>query len=185
MKTKAFHNWLVSLMIINLVCLNQLVLAQNWLPISAEINFQINHFGTKAKGSFKGFNAVIVFDQTNLNTASIKASIDVKTIKTNINLRDYALKGKDYFDINKYPRISMISTKIAKNFGTNEFIGYFNVTIKNITKNIAIPFTFIENNKIGIFQGSFLVNRIEFGIGEKSLILGNNVEINILVKTQQ
>ena len=72
------------------------------------------------------FKGIINFDENNL----------VKTIRTSIKLRDNAMRSDDYFDVEKYPRISMVSTKIKKTIKQNEYLGYFNLTIKNVTKNI-------------------------------------------------
>lgn len=161
--------------------------AQIWKPITASITFKIKHsLGATADGSFKGFIGSFAFDPQHLASASIKASIDVKTINTGINLRDNTMRSDDYFDVEKYPKISIVSTKIEKSSKETEYNGYFNLTIKNITKAIKIPFTFTQNdNNQGIFKSSFAINRIEFGIGEKSALLGDVATINITINTQQ
>lgn len=160
--------------------------AQSWKPVTAAITFKIKHsLGATAEGSFKGFAGSINFDPMNLATASIKATIDVKTIDTGINLRDNTMRSNDYFGAEKYPRISMVSTKIEKAIKENEFIGYFNLTIKNVTKNVKIPFTFTQNNAQGVFKASFSVNRTEYGVGEKSALLGDTATIFITINTQQ
>lgn len=160
--------------------------AQSWKPITTAITFKIKHsLGATAEGSFKGFAGSINFDPMNLATATIKATIDAKSIDTGINIRDNTMRSDDYFDVTKYPRISMVSTKIEKTIKENEFIGYFNLTIKNVTKNVKIPFTFTQNNTQGIFKGSFSINRTEYGIGEKSALLGDTATIFITINTQQ
>lgn len=160
--------------------------AQNWKPVTAAVTFKIKHsLGATAEGSFKGFVGSINFDPMNLASSSIKATIDTKTINTGLNLRDNIMRGDDYFDVEKYPRISMVSTKIEKTNKENEFIGYFNLTIKNITKNIKIPFIFTQTNNQGIFKGSFSINRNEYGVGGKSALLADIATIFITVNTQQ
>ncbi|MDZ7935923.1 MAG: YceI family protein [Emticicia sp.] len=166
--------------------LNHCLVAQNWQPTTATITFKIKHaFGATAEGEFKGFLGSINLDRTNLTSASIKATIDVKTISTNIKLRDNAIRGKEYFSADEYPRISMVSTKIEKTIKQNEYIGYFSLTIKNVTKNIKFPFIFTQVKDQGVFTGNFTINRTDFGIGEKSFLLGNATTIYIKVNTQQ
>lgn len=160
--------------------------AQNLKPVTAAITFKIKHsLGATADGNFKGFAGSFTFDPENLATALIKASIDAKSINTGINMRDNTMRSDDYFDVEKYPRISMVSTKIDKGTKENEYIGFFNLTIKNVTKNIKIPFTFTQNGSQSIFKGTFAINRIEYGIGGKSALLGDVAIINITVNTQQ
>lgn len=160
--------------------------AQNWKPITAAVTFKIKHsLGATAEGSFKGFAGSINFDPLNLVTASIRATIDTKTIDTGLKLRDNTMRSDDYFDVEKYPKISMVSTKIEKTSKENEYIGYFNLTIKNVTKNIKFPFIFTQTNNQGIFKGSFAINRTEYKVGDKSALLGDTATIFITVNTQQ
>jgi len=160
--------------------------AQNWKPVTTAVTFKIKHsLGATAEGSFKGFTGSINFDPTNLVNASIKATIDVKTINTGINLRDNTMRSNDYFDVEKYPIISMVSTKIEKTTKENEYIGYFNLTIKNVTKNIKFPFIFTQTNNQAIFKGSFAINRTEYKVGDKSALLGDTATISIIINTQQ
>src|SRR6218665_352522 len=146
--------------------------AQNWKVSTAKITFKIKHaFDATADGSFKGFTGYIVFDPNDLSNASLKASIDAKTIDTGIEIRDKTLRGSNYFDVEKYPKISMTSTRIEKGAKENEYVGYFNLTIKKTTKNIKIPFSFIRSSSTAQLKSSFEVNRLEYEISEKSSLL--------------
>lgn len=160
--------------------------AQNWKPTTAAVTFKIKHaLGSTADGSFKGFSGVVVFDANNLMVSSLKASIDTKTIDTSLGLRDKTLRGNEYFDVEKYPKISMISTKIEKSPKENEYIGYFNLTIKKTTKNIKIPFTFVQNGTNAQFKSTFQINRLEYEVGEKSSLLGDIATVSITLNAQQ
>ena len=160
--------------------------AQNWKPSSATITFTIKHaFGATADGLFKGFTGLITFDSENLSKASIKASIDTKTIDTGLEIRDKTLRGSNYFDTEKYPKISMISTKIETGAKENEYVGYFNLTIKKTTKNIEIPFSFIRNNSMAQLKSTFEINRLVYEIGEKSSLLKDIATVSVTINVQQ
>lgn len=170
------------------ICLLQCIIAQaqNWKPTTAAVTFKIKHaLGSTADGSFKGFVGAVIFDSQNLSNASLKASIDTKTIDTNVGMRDKALRGDEYLDVEKYPKISMVSTKIEKGTKENEYIGYFNLTIKKTTKNIKIPFSFIQNSTNAQFKGAFQINRLDFEVGEKSSLLGDIATVSIILNVQQ
>lgn len=69
-------------------------------------------------------------------------------------------------------------------FGKEEdgsFRGYFKLTIKGKTKDVLVPFTFTEKDGKAIIKGSFTINRLDFGVGESSMILSNNATIIIEV----
>ncbi|MBA4849261.1 YceI family protein [Emticicia sp. BO119] len=160
--------------------------ANPWKPINVSVTFKIKHaLGATADGSFGGFTGVMIFDPDNLTTSSLKGSIETKTINTGISLRDRTLRSGDYFDTEKYPKITLQSTKIEKAQQENEYIGYFSLTIKNITKNIRIPFTFVQNGAKATFRGNFMINRTEYGVGTKSSLLSDTAAIIIEIKTQQ
>ncbi len=159
--------------------------AQNWKVSSANITFKIKHIaGATADGAFSGFAGTIIFDANNLVVSSLKGTIDTKTFQTGSNMRDKKMKSEDYFDVEKYPKITMVSTKIEKGTAANSFVGTFNLTIKNTTKSIKIPFTFVETATQGQFNSSFTLNRVEYGVGEKSFMLNDiaTVSINIIAQ---
>ncbi|HEY1055495.1 MAG TPA: YceI family protein [Emticicia sp.] len=160
--------------------------AQTWKPVAATITFKIKHaFGATADGSFKGFAGILVFDSQNLSNANIKASIDAKTIDTSLEIRDKTLRGSNYFDIENYPKISMTSTRIEKGIKENEYLGYFNLTIKKTTKSIKIPFTFVQSDSKAQFKSTFEVNRLDYEVGEKSSLLKDIATLSITLNVQQ
>ncbi|MCU0325477.1 MAG: YceI family protein [Spirosomaceae bacterium] len=178
----------INLRIIIILFFSQIlsVQAQNWKPTTAAVTFKIKHaLGSTADGSFKGFIGTVVFDAQNLANASLKASVDTKTIDTGLGMRDKAIRGGEYFDVEKYPKISMVSTKIEKGTKENEYIGYFNLTIKKTTKNVKIPFTFVQNGTNAQLKGTFQINRLDYEVGEKSALLGDVATVSITLNAQQ
>lgn len=160
-------------------------IADTWKPVSATISFTIKHaLGATAEGSFKGFEGSLVFNPNDLRNASLKGSIETKTINTGLGLRDNTLRGNTYFEVDKYPKITMVSTKIEKSTHENEYIGYFNLTIKSTTKSVRIPFTFAQNGTQATFKGDFTINRLDYGIGSKSALLAETARINIIIQSQ-
>jgi len=133
-------------------------------------------------GSLSGLAASVDFDPENLVKSQISASVKVNTIKTGIDARDAHLKKGEYFDAASFPKIEMASTSFTKNSGDN-YIGKFNLTIKGKTKNISVPFTFSESNGKGSFKGSFSINRLDFGVGESSFVLSDEVKVKLLLNT--
>lgn len=175
-----------AILLLFLLCISLFVQAQNWKPNTATITFRIKHaFGATADGSFKGFTGLIIFDPQHLSNASLKASIDAKTIDTDLELRDKTLRGTNYFDIEKYPKISMISTRIENGTKENEYVGYFNLTIKKTTKNIKIPFSFVQNQSMAQFKSTFEINRLDYEVGEKSSLLKDIATVLITLNVQQ
>jgi len=144
---------------------------------NAKVSFEIKNLGIKTGGTIGGVQGTIAFDPAALATSKIEATADVNTINTDNSMRDEHLKKDDYFDVAKYPAISMSSVSLKKK-GGNNFTGQFNITIKGKTKLVDVPFTYADNG----FKGSFKINRKDFGIGGNSMTMGDEVTINFEAK---
>jgi len=142
------------------------------------ITFQIKNVGIATTGTIGGLQANIQFNPANLGSSSIGASVGVTTINTDNSDRDDHLKSDDFFDVAHFPRITLKSVSFRHKSGNN-YTGQFNLTMKGKSKLIEIPFSYIEKNTTTEFKGAFKINRLDFGVGENSMILSNDVSINL------
>ena len=154
--------------------------AENTITRSA-ISFKIRNLGINTGGTIGGLQANVKFDPAKPETSSIEATVDVKTINTDNSTRDEHLRGENFFDAEKYPKITLKSTSIKHKSGTN-YIGDFNLTIKAKTKPVQIPFTLTEKGNNQSFNGTFKINRRDYGVGSNSLTLSDDVTITIDVE---
>ena len=152
----------------------------DWKLSSSAVTFKIKHAGLVVNGSLAGTQIDIYFDPAYLAQSSIVASLEAATIETGIALRNKHLRKELYLHVEKYPRIKMRSTKIEKT-GNNTYLGYFDLTIKETTKNIQVPFTFTENANGGDFKGEFTINRLDYKVGESNWLMDNQVTISIQI----
>jgi polyisoprenoid-binding protein YceI len=160
------------------------ILAQSWKPAAATINFKTKMFGMGVNGSFKGLTGTVVFDANNLPTASINASVDAKTVDTDNSLRNKHLREKEeFFNVSKYPTISMKSTKIEKT--ATGFVGYFDLTMKAITKNVKVPFSFIQTGSTGQFKGGVTINRNDWKVGGSTMGMSDDVVLTLQLNVTQ
>lgn len=149
---------------------------------SSTITFKIKNFGSYVDGFFKGFEGKIYFSPQNLSQSSIEASIKAETINTSNKSRDNHLRKSDYFDVAQYPKITMQSKRFA-NSQSGDFIGYFDLRIKDKTQEIKLPFSYKTNGNVSTFKGSFTINRRDFGVGGNSMVLGDMVIVDIEIET--
>jgi polyisoprenoid-binding protein YceI len=148
----------------------------------SSVTFQIKNLGINVGGSFSGLKADIDFDPAHPEAGSIEASIQANTVNTDNETRDSHLKSDSYFDAEKYPEIKMKSVSFKHNGGDN-YTGIFNLTIKDKTNQVQVPFTYTENSNDGLFKGTLKIKRSDYGVGSKSLVMANDVTISIEVVT--
>jgi polyisoprenoid-binding protein YceI len=154
-------------------------------PVDKEstLNFKIGNFGFDVKGSFTGFKGDINFDSQNVINSSFDVTIDAATVNTDNNLRDQHLQGESYFDAKNYPTIHFVSSKITSAGKENAFTASGKLTIKGKSKDISFPFKATPGTDRYLFNGSFRINRKDFGVGGTSTI-SNELEVflNVVAK---
>ncbi len=146
----------------------------------SNIKFEIKNLGIKTGGTIGGVKATVKLDPAQPG-GSIEATADVATINTDNEERDTHLKSADFFDVQRFPHITMKSVAITHKRGNN-YTGKFNVTIKDKTKQFDIPFTYTENRNTATLSGIFKLNRRDFGVGGSSLVLGDEVTVIVSVE---
>lgn len=144
----------------------------------ATITFQIKNAGFAVQGSFSGLEATVQLDPAHPEQAHVRATVPVSSIQTGIALRDKHLQKPDYFDAERFPLLTLES-KAVRRTGAGQFEGVFTLTMKGIAREVKLPFTLSAANEL---RGTLLVNRLDFGIGKKSLVLADEVTVIIDAK---
>ena len=159
---------------------------QNYTPTDAgsKVRFVIKNFGINTGGTFEGLAGSLVFDPANLAGASFNVSVDAKSVDTDMEARDNHLRKEEYFDVEKYPKLSFRSTKITTTNKEGYLFMFGVITIKNISKEISFPFKQTSKDGGILFDGEFKLNRLDFGVGGKSFSMSDelNVELSIFAK---
>ena len=177
-------NGLILLISIFIFSKNVLCQTNEWQMTSALIKFKIKNAGFMVDGSFSAVESKIIFDVTKNYGNSIEATVDSKSINTTNSTRDKHLKKGEYLDVEKYPKIKMKATVFSKEKDTS-YKGYFKITIKDKSKEMFIPFFFIEKDGKASLKGNFTINRRDFNVGESSIILSDSVHVFVEVNVSK
>jgi len=171
---------IVALVIPLLIFVN-IAVAQKVVVLKSNIKFQLKNLGVNTGGTINGLQATMAFNPDNLDGSTIEAILDVKSVNTDNDLRDSHLRSDEFFDVTKYPNITMKSVSFKHKSGDN-YTGQFSLTIKDKTKVFEVPFTYTTATaNTATFKGGLKLNRLDFGIGGKSLVMGNEVSVGIEV----
>ena len=142
------------------------------------IQFKIKNLGFNVTGALGGIAGQIHFDPAHPEDAAFDVTVEAGTIDTENGMRDDHLRGESYFNVQRYPRIRLVSTHISPHKkGSYLFTGQ--LTIKDHTKEVSFPFTAAEARGGGYrFMGAFTINRKDFDIGGFSTI-SNELEVTL------
>ena len=159
--------------------------AQKYTPADdgSKVHFTIKNFGIKTGGQLTGLKGEIFFFTSDLTACRFNVSVDPSTVDTDNKSRDKHLKGSEYFETERYPEITITSTKIDKTNKTESGFYYFTGTLSmhGITKPISFPFHVEKVNDTYLFTGDFEINRLDFGVGDNSAVLSNTVKVSLSV----
>lgn len=173
-----------------LLVLNSIVvLGQSYTPTDAgsKVRFVIKNFGINTGGTFEGLSGTITFDPSQLANANFNVTVEAKTVDTDMEGRDNHLRKAEYFDVEKYPRLSFRSTKISTTNKPEYLYMTGVITIKNVSKEVSFPFTQKAKDDGILFEGEFKLNRRDFGVGGKSFSMADEltVKLSIFAKKNQ
>lgn len=122
--------------------------------------YTVKFTSKKFDGTFKGLKSELLFDENNLAASKLTATIEANTINTGNGMRNgHARKG---LDAQKYQTVKFVSNSITRTTTGYEATG--NLTIKDVTKPIKIPFTFSKNVDGGVFLGTFSIKPEEYNV---------------------
>ena len=155
-----------------------------WKVKSSSVTFRIKNAGIAVDGSFTGLESDIKFNPLKPAEASITASVKTATINTGTAMRDNHLRKEEYLDAEKYPKIILKSEKIEKT-GPISYKGIFKLSLKNITKEVTIPFTFSKLPDRTEFKGSFKLNRRDYNVGGSSITMSDDADVSILINVTE
>lgn len=179
--------WKVFLVLLNLCSFCLSGRSQTYIPVdkASSVKFYINNFGISTEGSFSGIKGDIDFNPNKLSAASFDMSVNAESVFTKNRARDNHLKSRDYFYVEKYPTIYLISKSITKASLKDHYWFEGELMIKDITRFIKFQFS-AEQEKTGyLFKANFKINRRDFFVGGSSLVLSNNVEVELSVSSNK
>lgn len=163
--------------------------SQNYTPSDAgsKVHFIIKNFGINTGGDFSGLKGQIVFSPENPADSKFDVTVSTSTIDTDNEMRDKNLASDEYFDAAKFPVIKMVSTKISKTNKSADGFYFFtgDLTIKGVTKSISFPFQVKKVNDGYLFTANFDIDRTDFGVGEKNIVLSNKVSVSLSVTAKK
>jgi K(+)-stimulated pyrophosphate-energized sodium pump len=187
-----------SIMTANQKDISQLTGLYNVDGSHSAVDFSIKHIVTNTKGS-----ALIDSGWVNLQNEGTKIYIQIaaNSLNTQSAGRDEHIKGADFFDAAKFPKMIFEASEIVIDT-TGMAYGYIakgKMTIKGVTKDADVKFNYmgIENKDytkdgggkfiVGGFEGTTVIDRTQYGVGKSGGLngLGDNVTINITLEVMQ
>jgi polyisoprenoid-binding protein YceI/DNA-binding MarR family transcriptional regulator len=124
---------------------------------------------TKVRGHFATFSGRIRVDGTNPERSSAEVRIDAASLSSRNAARDAHLRSNDFLDVETYPELGFVSTRIEPLSATTYRVTG-ELTIRDVTRPVTLDFTYggavVDDEgqfRIG-FEGSTTIERKDWGL---------------------
>ena len=143
---------------------------------------------SKVRGKFTDFAITLNHDEKDITKSSVTVVIKPASIDTGIERRDNHLRSADFFDVEKFPEIKFVSSRVEKK--GKSFIAYGTLTMHGVSRDIALPFSITgttpdatgKKKNIG-YSARMTLNRRDYGINwsnpQSPGFVGDNIEVEI------
>ncbi|VVP66409.1 Protein YceI [Pseudomonas fluorescens] len=133
-------------------------------PTASTISFTYNQMGSRVYGTFGKFEGNLAFDTLHPEAAHARLVIELNSIDAGSEDANSELQKPEWFDTASYPVATFASTRI-KDLGDNRYQFTGNLTLRGLTREVAVPVHLKSERAIGIFDGELVLKRSDFRIG--------------------
>ena len=137
----------------------------NLLPERSRIQFVSKQMGVPVEGGFNRFEAKIRFDPVKPEAGSVELSIDLASVDAGSAEANDEVVGKNWFNVKSFPQARFVSSSV-RSLGNNRYEARGRMSIKGRTRDVSAPFIVKSSGNQGLFEGSFVLKRLDYGIGE-------------------
>jgi polyisoprenoid-binding protein YceI len=155
-------------------------------PVHSEVSFTVRHLMvSKVRGVFTQFSGELNIAE-NVLDSKVTATVDMTSIDTREANRDAHLRSPDFFETDRYPEMTFVSTAIRPD--GDDFVLVGDLTIKGVTKQVEFE---LEFNGVGPdhrggtragFTAGTEISRSEFGVDIQMPLDGGGVVVGDKVK---
>ncbi|HKW61388.1 MAG TPA: YceI family protein [Candidatus Acidoferrum sp.] len=154
-------------------------------PLSSNVKFEVKA-SVAIRGKFDKWGATLTFESPDVSTGVLEINIQAGSVDTGSGMKNRKLKGKDFFDVEKFPQITFKSTKIVQ-ISHEHFEVDGDLTIRGVSnpEKLTLAISHKESH-LGDIHGKMVFDRKQYGMnkGIPFISIADHVEINIHLKTK-
>ena len=154
-------------------------------PKESKLTFVGEQAGAQFEGAFDKFTAEIAFDPSDLAASRFDVKIDTASVNTQDGERDTTIKSADLFDVKSFPSARYVADKFTDK-GGNKYSATGKLTLRNVTRDVPIDFTFQNKGGEAWLKGTAKIKRLDFGVGQgewkDTSQVGNDVQVRFALR---
>ena len=131
----------------------------------SSLSFVYKQMNVPVEGQFKSFRSKLAFDPAKPAAAKAELEIDLASIDAGSKDANDEVAGKAWFNTKTFPIAKFVSTSV-KPLGGNRVELAGKMTIKGKTLDLVTPVTVTQQGNSASFDGSLVLKRADYGIGD-------------------
>jgi polyisoprenoid-binding protein YceI len=136
--------------------------------------------GAPFTGHFQGFTADVVFSPDDLAGSTVDVTIDMLSAATGSADRDTEIPKAQWFAAGDHPTARFVTTAIAPGVDGG-YLAQADLTIRDVTKSVDIPFTVTIDGPKAVAEGSLTIDRVDYGVGTGEWASGSAVGREVVI----
>jgi polyisoprenoid-binding protein YceI len=139
----------------------------------------------RTTGSFKNWQGAVQVDDAEAPKSTVEVVVNTDSIQMLDTQQTAMLKDSDFFDVEKFPKMTFESKKIERT-GENAFKVEGDITLRGITRPMTLDVTVADRRpdapagaRYARFRGKGTIKRSQFGMTKYVDMVGDTVEITI------
>jgi polyisoprenoid-binding protein YceI len=168
MTTSRYRRLLYALLVASLLLLAGRGQAQRVTAVDQDkstITFVSKQMNVPVEGKFARFSVQLTFDAAKPNEGRVLVDLDLASIDTGSEEANEEVKGKGWFDVKNHPTARFVSSGV-RTLGPGRYELAGKLTIKGRSGDVVAPFTFKPVGQGAVFDGAFVLKRLDYAIGE-------------------
>ena len=147
----------------------------------SSLTFGFKQMGVSMDGHFKKFAAQVNFDPAKPANAKAHIELDLASIDVGSDEGNEEVAGKQWFNTKAFPKANFVASGV-KAVGGNRYEVSGPLTIKGRTNNVTAPATVTIQGNTATLDGTFVLKRADFAIGEGPWAAFDTVANEIQIK---
>lgn len=133
-------------------------------PAASQIRFTSRQMGVPVEGAFRQFDASLTFDPDAPAAAKGELRIKLSSIDTGLREVDEEVVGEQWFDVKRHPEARFELRQIQPQ-GAGRFQVSGVLSLKGASQPLVLNAVFKASGRQAVMEGSFVIRRLNFGIG--------------------
>ena len=163
-------------------------------PSHATVEFAVKHMMiSTVKGHFSGVTGTLTIDEADPSRSSVNVEIDAASLTTRDERRDGHLRSPDFLDVENYPKLAFVSTKVEPLDGDHLRVTG-DLTIRGVTAPVVLAATYQGQSTspwgatVAAFGAATTINRSDFGLlwnitlETGGILVGESVKISLEIE---